>query len=126
VLVEFGTVGCELSNSGLDSMVSLANRNAIPGLSFVRLEPTADNKAFDDYYKAKSVPFPVVRDQKMIVANAPGTTRYPQFALLDKFGRVRYRGSQPAEKELAGWVKTLMSETSDPGPDGRSPAQMPS
>jgi len=117
VLVEFGTIGCELSNSGLDAMVDLAERKAIPGLSYARLEPIADDKAFEEYYKAKSAPFPVVRDPQMKVANALGTTIYPQFALLDKFGRVRYRGAQPSEKDLAEWVKPLAAETKDPGPD---------
>ena len=117
VLVEFGTIGCELSNSGLDAMIDLAGRNAIPGLSFARLEPISDAKAFEDYYQGKSAPFPVVRDIKMEVANALGTTVYPQFALLDKFGRVRYLGSQPVEKDLAQWVKTLSAEEKDSGPD---------
>jgi hypothetical protein len=117
VLVEFGTIGCELSNSGLDAMIDLAGRKAIPGLSFARLEPIADAKAFEDYYQGKSAPFPVVRDMKMEVANALGTTIYPQFALLDRFGRVRYRGTQPAEKDLYEWTKTLVAEVKDPGPD---------
>jgi len=117
VLVEFGTIGCELSNSGLDAIIDFANRKAVPGLSYARLEPIADDKAFEEYYKAKSAPFPVVRDPQMKVANALGTTIYPQFALLDKFGRVRYRGAQPAEKDLAEWVKALATEAKDPGPD---------
>jgi hypothetical protein len=117
VLVEFGTIGCELSNSGLDAMIDFAKRKAIPGLSHARLEPIADDKAFEEYYKAKSAPFPVVRDPQMKVANALGTTVYPQFALLDKFGRVRYRGAQPAEKDLTEWVKTLAAEAKDPGPE---------
>jgi hypothetical protein len=116
VLVEFGTVGCELSNSGLDAMIDLAGRQAIPGLSFARLDPVADDKAFEEYYQGKSAPFPVVRDPEVKVATALGTTVYPQFALLDKFGRVRYRGARPAEEDLAEWVRTLAAETADPGP----------
>ena len=117
VLVEFGTIGCELSDTGLDAMIDMANRQTVPGLSYVRLEPIADNKVFDDYYKARSVPFPVVRDIGMKVASALGTTIYPQFALLDKFGRVRYRGAQPTAVDLAEWVKILATETGDRGPD---------
>jgi len=117
VLVEFGTIGCELSNSGLDAMIDLVNRRTIPNLSFARLDPVADEKAFEEYYKGKSAPFPVVRDPRMKVATALGTTIYPQFALLDKFGRVRFRGSQPTENDLAGWVKALATETMDAGPD---------
>ena len=117
VLVEFGTIGCELSNSGLDAMIDLQKRNAVPALAFARLEPIPDAKTFAEYYQQKSAPFPVVRDTAMVVAKALGTTIYPQFALLDKFGRVRYRGTQPAEKDLSEWVKTLVAEAKDPGPE---------
>ena len=115
VLIEFGTIGCELSNQGLDAMADWQRRNAIPGLSFLRLEPTADKKTFDDYYTKKALPFPVVRDIDMKIANALGTTIYPRFALIDKFGRVRYRGNQPVEKDLASWTTELQNEKTDAG-----------
>jgi hypothetical protein len=117
VLVEFGTIGCELSGKGLDVMADWQRRNAIPGLAFLRLEPTRDKKTFDDYYAGKSLGFPIVRDTAMAVANALGTTIYPRFALLDKFGHVRFRGSQPAEKDLADWTRQLSDEKADPGPN---------
>ena len=116
VLVEFGMIGCQLSGSGLDSMAEWQRRNAIPGLAFLRLEPSPDKQTFDGYYATKTLGFPVVRDTAMAVANALGTTVYPRFALLDKFGRVRYRGSQPSEKDLAEWAGKLNSEKTDAGP----------
>jgi hypothetical protein len=115
VLVEFGMIGCALSGSGLDSMAEWQRRNAVPGLAYLRLEPTADQKIFDDYYAMKSLGFPVVRDTGMTVANAIGTTVFPRFALLDKFGRVRYRGNQPSEKDLAAWAGKLNTEQADAG-----------
>ena len=116
VLVEFGMIGCQLSGSGLDSMAEWQRRNALPGLAFLRLEPTLDRQTFDGYYSTKTLGFPVVRDTAMAVANALGTTVYPRFVLLDKFARVRYRGSQPAEKDLAEWTGKLNSEKADAGP----------
>jgi len=116
VLVEFGMIGCQLSGVGLDSMAEWQRRNAIPGLAFLRLEPTADKQTFDGYYAAKTLGFPVVRDTAMAVANALGTTVYPRFVLLDKFSRVRYRGSQPSAKDLAEWTGKLNSEKADAGP----------
>ena len=116
VLVEFGMIGCQLSGVGLDSMAEWQRRNAIPGLAFLRLEPTSDKQTFDGYYTAKSLGFPVVRDTALAVANALGTTVYPRFVLLDRFGRVRYRGSQPSEKDLAEWTGKLNSEKVDAGP----------
>lgn len=116
VLIEFGMIGCELSNQGLAAMADWQCRNAIPGLAFLRLEPTADKKTFDDYYAKKALSFPVVRDIDMKIANALGTTIYPRFALIDKFGRVRYRGNQPTEKDLADWTIKLQNEKNDAGP----------
>jgi peroxiredoxin len=116
VLVEFGTIGCALSGSGLDSMAEWRRRDAIPGLAYLRLEPTADQRTFNNYYATRSLGFPVVRDTGMTVATAIGTTVFPRFALLDKFGRVRYRGNQPSEKDLAAWAGRLNAEQSDAGP----------
>ena len=115
VLVEFGTIGCELSGIGLDSMAEWQRRSAIPGLAYVRLEPTADQQTYDAYYKDRSLGFPVVRDSGMAVAGALGTTVFPRFALLDKFGHVRYRGSQPSVKDLAEWTGKLNAEQADAG-----------
>lgn len=117
VLVEFGTIGCDLSNKGVDAMADWERRKAISGLAFLRLEPVADQQMFDAYYAGKKLPFPVVRDQKMAVASELGTTVYPSFALLDKFGHVRYRGSLPTEKSLAEWVGRLEAEQTDAGPN---------
>jgi hypothetical protein len=117
VLVEFGTIGCELSGKGLDTMAYWQRQNTIPGLAFLRLEPTRDKAAFDNYYAGKLLGFPVVRDTEMTIANALATTVFPRFALLDKFGRVRYRGSQPAEKDLADWIRQLENEKTDAGPN---------
>ena len=116
VLVEFGMIGCQLSGVGLDSMAEWQRRNAVPGLALLRLEPTTDKRTFDSYYAAKTLGFPVVRDTALAVANALGTTVYPRFVLLDKFGRVRYRGSQPSVKDLAEWTGKLDSEKADAGP----------
>ena len=116
VLVEFGMIGCQLSGSGLDSMAEWQRRNAIRGLAFLRLEPTPDKQTFDSYYAAESLGFPVVRDTALVLANALGTTVYPRFVLLDKFGRVRYRGSQPSAKDLADWTGKLNAEKADAGP----------
>ena len=38
VLVEFGTIGCELSGVGLDSMAEWQRRNAIPGLALSEMK----------------------------------------------------------------------------------------
>lgn len=115
VLIEFGTIGCELSNQGLDAMANWQHNNTIPGLAFLRLETTADQQTFNDYYTKKALDFLVVQDIDMKIANALGTTIYPRFALIDKFGQVRYRGNLPVEKDLLEWTQKLQKEETDAG-----------
>jgi hypothetical protein len=116
VLVEYGTVGCPLSDSCLTVMTGWHSAGTIPGLAFLRLEAIADQATYDGYYRGRSVPFPVVRDPQSEYGTALGTTVFPSFALLDKFGRVRYRGNLPDSGRLTTWVALLQAETADAGP----------
>ena len=116
-LVQFGIAGSPSSDSGLDDMISLDREEAIPQLRYVRVEMGKDGALVRQYYAAKSPPFAVHEDPKAVVANAFDATVYPAFVLVDKFGRVRARGKLPGEGELLEWVKTLLAETSDAGPD---------
>ena len=117
VLVEFGTIGCSLSGQGLDAMADWQRRKVVPDLAYLRLEANPDKTVSDAYYKDKNVAFPVVHENVPALSQALGTTVFPSFALLDKFGRVRYRGSQPGEKDLADWTAKLLAENADAGPN---------
>ena len=115
-MIEFGMVGCDLSTQGLDGMVLHQKLDDVPGLAFLRVEEAKDAAAVDAYYKDKDLKFPVCRDPNMTMAQAFAATSVPSFVLVDKFGRVRYRGSEPGDK-LGKWVVDLQAETADAGPD---------
>ena len=114
-LVEFGTLGCKLSEQGLDEMAFLHGTDAIPQLAYARVEASKDAAAVEKYFKAKSLKFPVHRDPETKLAQAFDATCYPSFVIVGKFGRVRYRGSWP-EKQLGEWAAALLAEKTDPGP----------
>lgn len=116
VLIEFGLVGCKLSDKGLDAMLAVQRENSVPGLAMVRVEGNQNAAAVDGYYKAKPVPFPLYRDAGTAVARSLSATAYPTFLLVDKFGHVRYQGSYPQEN-LVKWGAALAAETADPGSD---------
>ncbi len=117
VLVEFGTIGCERSGKGLDAMIAMHRKRTVPGLSFVRLEAAKEGPAVEAYYAGKSPPFAVVGDPEAKVAKALAATAFPSFVLLDRFGRVRYRGNLPDGGDLWEWVEALKTEKVDPGPE---------
>ena len=114
-LIEFGQVGCELSDQGLKQMALLHREKSIPGLSFVRVEASDNAAAVEKYYQGMSLEFPLHRDPDTSVGRAFSATAYPTFIVVGKFGRVRYRGRFPSER-LGEWVAALRAEKTDPGP----------
>jgi thioredoxin-related protein len=120
-MIEFGMVvngiqTCELSAQGLDGMILHQKLNDVPGLALLRVEEAKDAAAVEAYYKTKDLKFPIYRDPNMIMAQAFAATSIPTFVLVDKFGRVRYRGGEPGS-QLGKWVADLQAETADAGPD---------
>lgn len=114
VLIEFGMVGCVLSEQGLDSMIALQAAATVPGLAFVRVEGNPDAAVVAQYFKDKAPSFPVYRDSQSALAKSLSATAYPTFLLADKFGHIRYQGNYPQEN-LVHWGKALVAENQDPG-----------
>lgn len=114
--IEFGLVGCALSDSGLDAMIAMNRGNEIKGLAYLRVEQAKDPQAAARYAAAKAPGFPVIHDPEAAVARAFKATVYPTFLLVDKYGHVRYRGPMPDPAQLDDWADTLGREASDPGP----------
>jgi len=97
VLIEFGLVGCALSDSGLDQMIRMHREKKIQDLAYVRVEESKDAPAADRYFESKKPGFTVSRDPDTSLARSFEATVYPTFVLVDKFGRVRHRGPIPGE-----------------------------
>jgi hypothetical protein len=117
VLIEFGQVGCVVSNAGLDQMNRLNRAKEIEDLAYLRVEVSKDAPAVDRYYKGKSLSFPVYRDPDGAVAGAFDAKVIPLFVLVDKYGHVRYRGPMPDANKLSNYTTTLLAEEADPGPN---------
>jgi len=115
-LIEFGKVGCELSDQGYSTMNMLHSSKIIEGLQYVRVECSDDAPAVEKYYQDNPAGFPVVQDPGGKVSDAFGATVYPIFILIDKFGNTRYAGAFPHD-DLGDWSEMLIAEKSDPGPD---------
>jgi len=115
-LIEVGLVGCELSDKGLEEMITMQSRDLVRGLAYARIEASKDGKAADEYYakKVARLKFPIFRDTDGAVAKAFDATIYPIFLLVDKFGNIRYRGAFPDEN-LGEWTQMLLAEKTDPG-----------
>ena len=116
-LVQFGVVGCALSEEGIGKMIVLNRDHRIEGLAFARVEAARESKDTDHYFAAKSPGFPVHYDADSALGRAFDATAWPTYVLVDKFGRVRYRGPWPDEAKLIQWAAALGKETTDPGPD---------
>ncbi len=116
-MIEFGLFDCELSGEGLDGMVLLHKLNVLPGLAFLRVEESNDALAVAAYYKDKDLKFPVHGDPTTDMAVAFKATSNPSFVLVDKFGRVRYRGRWPDNKDFGDWIAAMQAAPADLGSD---------
>jgi hypothetical protein len=114
VLIEFGMVGCELSDKGFKTMIALHKDGLVAGLEYARVETSDDAEAVDAYYKSNPAGFLVAKDPKGELADVFGATIYPVFLLIDKFGNTRYMGGFP-EDDLGDWSEMLAAEESNPG-----------
>jgi hypothetical protein len=114
VLIQFGLLGCELSERGMDAMIRLHRQKDLPGLAFARVEASPDAEGVEAYRAEKQPGFPVYHDPDTAVGKVFQATAYPSYVLVGKFGRIRYHGRFP-EGNLADWVALLAAEAADPG-----------
>lgn len=119
VLLQFSNVDfdCQKSREGLDAMIAMSRSKTIAGLICVRVEGSADDDRVNEYFASKSCGFTIWRDKDGSVTKAFQATVLPTVALVDKFGRVRYRGGFPDEKQLAEWTAQLVVQKEDAGAD---------
>ncbi len=113
-LIQFGIVGYPLSDQGLEGLILHQRLQDVPGLALLRVDITKDQAAADAFYKEKDIKFPVYRDANTQMARAFQATSDPTYVILDKFGRVRYRGPEP-DARLGDWAQQLQAQTADAG-----------
>lgn len=117
-LLQFGTTaGCELSAEGLAKMTALHQDQRFAAVSLARVEMSAESPASTKYFVAQTPGFPVYYDPDMLAGRAFQATVFPTYVLVDKFGRVRYRGPWTDESKLAAWTAELAAQAADAGPD---------
>jgi hypothetical protein len=115
-LMQFGRIGCRLSDEGLAMMTALRRGRRIDGLAFPRVEAGPESEAAGAYFAAKATGLPVCYDADLTASRAYDATACPTYVLVDGFGHTRYRGMWPEERDLSSWVCALRAEAVDPGP----------
>ena len=114
LLIQFGSAGDPLSDEGLEGMMLHQRLDDVPGLAFLRVETSPDANAANAFYRDNEVKFPVHRDPNSRAAKAFEADGESVFVLVDKFGRIRYRGPEPDER-LGEWTEQLQAQSEDAG-----------
>lgn len=93
VLVFIGT-DCPIANSYSETLTGLSNRYAGRGVQFlgVNANPDEDLKAVAAHARAYHLGFPVLKDEKQMLANGVDARVTPEVFVLDASRVVRYRG----------------------------------
>ncbi len=94
VVVVFSCTACPVNNAYLPSLAKLHAEYASKGVAFVAINsvPTDDAKAVAAHAKKAKLPFPVLKDEKQLVAERFGAEYTPEVFVLDGDRSVRYRG----------------------------------
>jgi hypothetical protein len=115
-LMQFGRIGCRLSEEGLVKMAALNRGRRIDGLDFLRVEAGPVSEDASAYFAAKAPNVPVHYDADQTASRAYDAMACPTYVLVDRFGHMRYRGLWPEETEVSQWIAALREEVVDPGP----------
>jgi peroxiredoxin/mono/diheme cytochrome c family protein len=93
VVVFIGTE-CPISNAGLPRLAEISHASKDRGVGFVAVNSNQQDSTAEVAAHARKhqVPFPVLKDEKNVVADKFGAKRVPEAFLLDAAGTIRYRG----------------------------------
>jgi peroxiredoxin len=115
VVVAFLGTECPLVKNYAPRLKSLAEEFSTKGVAFLAINSNVQDSLTEiaAHAKAYEIPFPVLKDNNNVVADAMGAVRTPEVFLLDKDRVVRYWGridDQYGFKTGAGYVKPKLNE----------------
>jgi peroxiredoxin len=94
VVVVFTGTACPVNNAYLPTLTKLHAEYAGKGVAFVAINsvPVDDAKTVAEHAKKAGLPFPVLKDEKQLVADKFGAEMTPEVFVLDTSRAIRYRG----------------------------------
>jgi peroxiredoxin len=94
VIVLFVGTECPINNAFLPTLVGLHKEYADKGVQLLGINANVQDAAerVAEHAKKTGLPFPVLKDDKNVVADRFGARRTPEAFVLDAEGKVRYQG----------------------------------
>jgi thiol-disulfide isomerase/thioredoxin len=115
-VVVFLSSVCPISNDYNDRMIALYREYEPKGIQFLFVNANSNETAAEiaQHVKAAEYPFPVYQDPDNHVADRLGATVTPEVFVLDREGRLRYKGQiddarNPARVQVRG-VKSAIED----------------
>jgi peroxiredoxin len=113
VMINFWATWCGPCRQEMPLLQQIQAKYAPLGFTLVGINVEPDSAAAMTWLKQVSVSFPILFDQKNIVAEQFGVQGMPSSVFVDRAGNVRYvhRGYQPGdEAKYADMVRSLAKE----------------
>lgn len=94
IVLAFVGTQCPVNNAYMPRLVELEKEYRDKGVQFVAINSNEHDSlnAISDHAKKFGVAFPVLRDEKQVIANRLGIERHPAVVLLDDKHVIRYQG----------------------------------
>lgn len=118
-LVSFWATWCEACQRELDALARLHEATRGDGAEVVAVAVGEPRAQVADFVRRRALPYRQLVDERFVLADALGQTRVPATLVLDRDGRVVYRGGAFDEAALAALRAAVISATSQPAASAR-------
>ena len=111
----FISTECPISNIYTPRMVELAKTYSARGVAFFLVDPNREDTAagLRKYAAARGIVFPLVRDEKLALADGLIADHTPETIVLDGQGTVRYRGRIDDNRDRTKIIRHDLQEALD-------------
>jgi peroxiredoxin len=118
-VVVFLSATCPCSNSHMKELTALAKE--MPKVQFVGVHSNVNETAEQSkrYFKAVNLPFPVVQDEKLRLADEYGALKTPHAFVLNAQGQIVYRGGVSSSHDFDKAERRFLREALDDIQHGR-------
>lgn len=113
LVVVFLSSRCPCSNSHIGELKSLATE--YPDFNFVGIHSNVDEgiESSKPYFENAALPFPIVEDQKVELANAYQALKTPHAFVIKSDGKIAYQGGVSSSNQFAAADRKYLREALD-------------
>ena len=118
-LISFWATWCDACTRELDALTRLHEATRSAGAEVIAVAVGEPRALVADFVRRRALPYRQLVDERFVLADTLGQTRVPATLVLDRDGRVVFRGGAFDEAALAALRAAVIGATSQPATSAR-------